>query len=107
LTAQIGGGAERRIGRGTAAATEVAKLQTFDRTPSKVSRFLSVCKLYIRMRLRELSVEEQIQWVLSYIQGGSVDIWKENIMEELEAGEVEYESAGEFGRNQERIWRRR
>ena len=58
LTAQIGGGVERRIGGGTAAATEVAKPQTFDRTPSKVSRFLSVCKLYIRMRLRELSVEE-------------------------------------------------
>jgi len=107
LIAQIGGGAERRIGGGTAAATEVAKPQTFDKTLSKVSRFLSVCKLYIRMRLRELSVEEQIQWVLSYIQGGSVDIWKENIMEELEAGEVEYESVGEFGRNQERIWRRR
>jgi len=30
------------------------------------------------------------------VQGGSVDIWKENIMEELEAGEVEYESAKDF-----------
>jgi len=67
LTAQIGEEAERRIGRGTAAVTEVAKPQTFDRTPSKVSEFLSACKLYIRIRLRELSVEEQIQWVLSYV----------------------------------------
>jgi len=25
-----------------------------------------------------------------------VDVWKENIMEELESGEVEYESAEEF-----------
>ena len=96
LTAQMGGGAERRIGGGTAAATEVAKPQTFDRTSLKVSGFLSVCKLYIRMRLRESSVEEQIQWVLFYVQGRSADIWKENIMEELEAGEVEYESAEEF-----------
>ena len=31
-----------------------------------------------------------------YVQGESVDIWKENILEDLEAGEVEYESAGEF-----------
>jgi len=55
------GRAERRIGRGAVAATEVAKLQTFDGILSKVSGFLSACKLYIRMRLRELSVEEQIQ----------------------------------------------
>jgi len=61
LTAQVGEGAERRVGREAAAATEVAKPQTFDRTPSKVSGFLSACKLYIRMRLRESSVEEQIQ----------------------------------------------
>jgi len=25
-----------------------------------------------------------------------VDIWKENVLEDLEAGEVEYKSAGEF-----------
>jgi len=30
------------------------------------------------------------------VQGRSVDIWKENIMEELESGEVEYESVEEF-----------
>jgi len=48
------------------------------------------------MRLREASVEEQIQWILSYVQDGSADIWKENIIEELETGEIEFESAGEF-----------
>jgi len=56
----MGRGAERRIGGAAAVATEVAKPQTFDGTPSKVSGFLSACKLYIRMRLRELSVKEQI-----------------------------------------------
>jgi len=61
LTAQIGAAAGRGVGEGTSAAIEVAKPQTFDGTPSKVSRFVAVCKLYIRMRLRESSVEEQIQ----------------------------------------------
>jgi len=74
----------------------MAKPQTFDRTLSKVSRFVAACKLYIRMRLRESSVEKQIQWVLSYVQGGSADIWKKNVMKELETGEIEFKSAGEF-----------
>ena len=96
LTAQVEGVAERGVGGGAPAATEMAKPQTFDRTLSKVSGFIGVCKLYVRMRLRESSVEEQIQWILLYVQGGSADIWKENVMEELETGEMEFESAGEF-----------
>ena len=31
-----------------------------------------------------------------YVQGESADIWKENLLEDLEAGEVEYELIGEF-----------
>jgi len=46
---------------------EVAKLQTFDRTVSKVLGFLTVCKLFIRMRMRKMVVKEQIQWGLLYI----------------------------------------
>jgi len=30
------------------------------------------------------------------VQGGSADVWKKNVMEELKLGEVEYESAEEF-----------
>ena len=74
LTAQLGqqqgGGGGRRI----AEETEVAKLQIFDGTPLKVSRFVGVYKIYIKTRLREVSVEAQINWVLSFIQGGSADI---------------------------------
>ena len=56
----MGGAIGRGVGGNASAATEVAKPQTFDGTPSKFSRFVAACKLYIRMRLRESSVEEQI-----------------------------------------------
>jgi len=66
------------------------------------------CKLYLRMRMRRAMVEEQIQWILSYVQEGSVDVWKENVSEDLEIREAEFESVGkllelkkEFGRRDE------
>jgi len=48
------------------------------------------------MKMREATVEEQVFWILSHVQGGSADVWKENVLEELESGEMEYETAGEF-----------
>jgi len=30
------------------------------------------------------------------VQGGSADIWKENVLEDLERGLLEYETVGEF-----------
>jgi len=45
----------REVGRQE--GVEVAKSQIFDGTPSKVAGFITVCKLYIRMRLREKLVE--------------------------------------------------
>jgi len=40
---------------------EVAKLQIFNGTTEKVSEFLMACKLFIRIKMREVAVEEQIQ----------------------------------------------
>jgi len=54
------------------------------------------CKLYRKAKMREVLVEKQIQWVLSYIQGESVDMWKENMLEKLEVGELESETIEEF-----------
>ena len=75
---------------------EVAKPAIFNGEAGKVGGFVIACRLYLRMKMREATVEEQVQWVLSYVQGGSADIWKENVMEELETGEIEYETIEEF-----------
>jgi len=75
---------------------EVAKPAIFNGKAGKVGGFIMACRLFIRMKLRGTMVEEQVQWVLSYVQGGSADAWKENVMEELESGEIEYETAEEF-----------
>ena len=75
MTVQLAGRA-RGVGEGIAVNTEVAKPQVFDRTSSKVSGSVTACKLYMKMKLREIALEEQIQWVLSYVQGGLADIWK-------------------------------
>ena len=75
---------------------EVAKPAIFNGEAGRIGGFITACRLYIKMRLRGNTVEEQIQWVLTYVQGGSADVWKENVMEDLEEGEVEYELVEEF-----------
>jgi len=75
---------------------EVAKPVIFNGEAAKVGGFIMACRLFVRMKLRESTIEEQVQWVLLYVQGGSADVWKENVMEELKAGEVKYESVEEF-----------
>ena len=39
---------------------EVAKLPTFNEDATKILGFIIACKLYIRIRMRNVSVEEQI-----------------------------------------------
>jgi len=99
IQALLTGGAEgevvlREVGR--EGGGEVVKPQIFNSTLSKVTGFITACKLYIRMKMREEPVEMQVQWILSYVQGGMANVWKENMMEELDAGEVVYETAEEF-----------
>ena len=96
-----GGGGAGTVERATTGSNlgpyvEVAKLAIFNGEAGKVGGFVTTCRLYLRIKMKETTVEEQVFWILSHVQGGSVDIWKENVMEELEAGEMEYETAEEL-----------
>jgi len=93
-----GGGSIERVTMGSNMGPhmEVAKPAIFNGEAGKVGGFITSCRLFLRMKLREATVEEQVQCVLSYMQGGSTDVWKENVMEELKAGKIEYETAEEF-----------
>jgi len=97
MQAQIQALLARGVGRGEEGLhRKVAKPPVLNREAGKISRFMIACKLYIKARIMEVTVEEQVQWVLSFVQGGSANIWKENMLEDLEEGVLEYESVGEF-----------
>ena len=63
--ARGGEGVAREAGRRGGA--EVVKPQIFDGISSRVAEFITACKLYIRIKMREEPVERQIQWILSYM----------------------------------------
>ena len=55
-------GGRGAVGRpNTGSNVEVAKLLVFNREAEKVEGFVTACRLYLKMRMRETMVEEQIQ----------------------------------------------
>ena len=65
LVATEGGGVIG--GLNTESNIEVAKPPVFSEEAKKIGGFITTCKLYLRMKIRNAIVEKQIQWVLSYI----------------------------------------
>jgi len=59
----------------------------------EVSIFINVVHLYIRMKITEEAATTQVTWVLSYMQGGIAEVWKDNLLDELAKKESEVELA--------------
>ena len=71
---------------------EVARPQVFSGKMEEVSAFVNAARLYIRMKMTEEAAATQVAWVLSYMQGGIAEAWKDNLLDELVKGELEVES---------------
>ena len=68
LAAQGGAGAGGvAAGSNTGSHMEVARPAIFNGEAERVGGFITVCRLYIRMKLRGNTVEEQVQWALTYV----------------------------------------
>jgi len=72
---------------------EVARPQVFNGKIEEVSMFINTARLYIRMKMMEEAPTTQVAWVLSYMQGGVTEVWKDNLLDELAKGELEMETA--------------
>ena len=46
---------------------EVAKPAIFNGEAGKVGGFVTTCRLYLRIKMREATVEEQVFWILSHV----------------------------------------
>jgi len=71
---------------------EVTKPQVFNGKMEEVSAFINVAYIYIRMKIADKAATTQVAWVLSYVQGGIAEAWKDNLMDELAKGESEVET---------------
>ena len=58
----------------------------------EVSTFINAARIYIRIKMTEEAATTQVAWILSYIQGGVAEAWKDNLMDELAKGESEMET---------------
>jgi len=77
----------------------VAKPPLFSRKIEKVSTFINAACLYLSMKMTEKSEATRIAWVLSYVQGGVAETWKNNLLNKLSKGKSEIETVEElFGK---------
>jgi len=72
---------------------EVARPQVFSGKMEEVSTFVNVAHLYIRMKMTEEVAATQVAWMLSYVQRGIAEAWKDNLLDELAKRESEVELA--------------
>ena len=71
---------------------EVARLQVFSGKIEEMSTFVNMAHLYIRMKMTEEVAATQVTWVLLYVQGEIVEVWKDNLLDKLAKGVSEVKS---------------
>ena len=52
----------------------MAKPAIFNGEAGKVGGFVTAYRSYLKMKMREATLEKQVIWTLSYMQGGTADI---------------------------------
>ena len=71
---------------------EVTKPQVFGGKIKKVSVFINTARLYLRIKMTDEAATTQVVWVLSYIQGGVAEAWKDNLLDKLVKEESEMDT---------------
>jgi len=81
------------------ARVKVAKSPLFSGKIEEVSMFINVAHLYLSIRITEKLKMARMAWVLSYMQGGVAETWRDNLLDKLLKRELEIEMAEElFGK---------
>ena len=62
----------------------------------KVESFVKECREYVEIKMKEKMVEDQILWVLTCMDRGIVEKWKEMIENNLKEGLRKYVTLEEF-----------
>jgi len=78
------------------ARVEIAKPLLFSGRIEKVNAFINVAHLYLSIRIIEEPEATRMAWVLSYIQGGVAEAWKDNLLDELSKEKSEVETTEEL-----------
>ena len=68
--------------------TKMVVLPLFTRKKGEVTNFINICRLYLRLNMEGACEEDKVVWVLRYMQEGSVEVWKDNVIKEVEQGMV-------------------
>ena len=65
---------------------EVALPPKFSGKRDQVVGFINACHLFIQMRMGQVGSRSRISWMLSYVQGRVMEIWKDNVLDEISKG---------------------
>jgi len=75
---------------------EIAKPPLFSGKIKEVEVFINAAHLYLRMKMMGESESTKMAWMLSYVQGGVAEAWKDNLLDKLSKRESEVEMAEEL-----------